>query len=114
MRNTILVICICLFLPFPTCANEATSSESVVVQDPADSYSAQSAENAKSIDETIKAIRKKPSPPLQSIWRYRYKGQIVYYASPHPAPDAPSYLYDERGEVLCSPSGGISGRGDGR
>ncbi|MFH1527690.1 MAG: hypothetical protein ABIG69_13730 [Bacteroidota bacterium] len=51
--------------------------------------------------------------PPQSIWQYKYKGQIVYYVPPQCC-DQPSTLYDKKGNVLGAPDGGFSGRGDGR
>lgn len=48
-----------------------------------------------------------------SIWRYEYKGAIVYYIPPSPCCDRLSTLYDESGEILCSPDGGITGDGNG-
>ena len=51
--------------------------------------------------------------PPQSIWRYEYKGQTVYYIPPQCC-DQYSILYDERSAILCAPDGGITGRGDGR
>lgn len=51
--------------------------------------------------------------PPQSIWRYEYKGQIVYYVPPQCC-DQFSVLYDAGGKVLCAPDGGFSGTGDGR
>lgn len=49
----------------------------------------------------------------QSIWRYTYENRDVYYVPPVCC-DVPSMLYDGDGNVLCSPDGGITGRGDGR
>ena len=51
--------------------------------------------------------------PPHRIVRYRYGGALVYYVPPVCC-DQPSVLYDERGQVLCRPDGGFSGRGDGR
>jgi hypothetical protein len=51
--------------------------------------------------------------PPQSIWRYDYKGQIVYFV-PQQCCDQPSILYDANGNVICAPDGGFSGQGDGR
>lgn len=51
--------------------------------------------------------------PPQSIYRYTYKGQTVYYVPPQCC-DQFSTLYDASGRVLCAPDGGISGRGDGK
>jgi len=53
------------------------------------------------------------SNPPRSIWRYDYKGQIVYYV-PDKCCDQLSTLYDVDGNVICHPSGGYGGDGDGR
>ena len=50
--------------------------------------------------------------PPQSIWRYEYKSQIVYYV-PAQCCDQYSTLYDANGDVICVPNGGIDGYGDG-
>jgi hypothetical protein len=51
--------------------------------------------------------------PPAAIWRYRYDGNEVYYVPPSCC-DVPSELYDQDGNLLCSPDGGLTGRGDGR
>jgi len=51
--------------------------------------------------------------PPRSIWRYDYKGQTVYYV-PDRCCDQLSTLYDVNGLVICHPSGGYGGTGDGR
>jgi hypothetical protein len=51
--------------------------------------------------------------PPQSIWRYRYNDQIVYYV-PAQCCDMFSALCDADGNVLCAPDGGIDGEGDRR
>ena len=51
--------------------------------------------------------------PPQSIWRYEYKAQLVYYV-PAQCCDMFSTLYSADGEVLCAPDGGLDGRGDGQ
>ena len=62
--------------------------------------------------QTIDKIRNKQydSPPLQ-IDEYRYKGKLVYL---HTADCCDQYnvVYDENCKGICSPSGGIDGRGD--
>lgn len=50
--------------------------------------------------------------PPGSIWRYKYKGQDVYYVPPSCC-DIPGELYDGNGEFICAPDGGITGTGDG-
>jgi hypothetical protein len=51
--------------------------------------------------------------PPQSIWRYEYKSQTVYYVPPQCC-DQYSTLYDVNGKVICAPDGGFTGRGDGK
>lgn len=51
--------------------------------------------------------------PPQSIWQYKYHEQIVYYI-PAQCCDQFSVLYDEEGNELGAPDGGITGSGDGR
>ena len=51
--------------------------------------------------------------PPSAIFRYRYAGGTVYFR-PGRCCDIPSDLYNETGELICHPDGGITGRGDGR
>jgi hypothetical protein len=51
--------------------------------------------------------------PPQSIWKYDYKGQPVYYVPPQCC-DQYSTLYDSAGTVICAPDGGFTGQGDGK
>ncbi|MGE0268589.1 MAG: hypothetical protein AB7S78_09075 [Candidatus Omnitrophota bacterium] len=53
------------------------------------------------------------SNPPASVWRYKYKGRLVYYVPPVCC-DVPSALYDTLGNLVCSPDGGLTGRGDGK
>lgn len=46
-----------------------------------------------------------------SLSKCKYKGQIVYYLPPRCC-DIPSVLYDENGNFICSPDGGMTGGGD--
>jgi len=50
---------------------------------------------------------------LVRVYRYRFDGETVYFETP-PSPDQYSTLYNQRGQVLCHPDGGLTGRGDGR
>ena len=66
------------------------------------------------LQDTIAAIKSRPAAnPPESIWQYTYQGEIVYYRPPICC-DIFSVLYDEEGNVICSPDGGIAGHGDGR
>lgn len=48
------------------------------------------------------------------VWRYTYKGQVVYFIPVHDCCDYFSELYDEAGKLVCYPDGGIGGGGDGQ
>ena len=65
------------------------------------------------IKEMIEGIKSENvwNPPAE-IWRYKYNGQTVYYILPRCC-DIPSILLDENCNTVCSPDGGITGRGDG-
>ncbi len=51
--------------------------------------------------------------PPQSIYRYQYNGQTVYYVPPQCC-DQFSTLYDSLGKTIGAPDGGLTGAGDGR
>jgi hypothetical protein len=52
------------------------------------------------------------NPPVV-ISRYRYQGQAVYFAPQHYC-DIFSHFYDDEGNVIAHPDGGITRQGDGR
>ncbi|MCT0206372.1 DUF6970 domain-containing protein [Synechococcus sp. CS-1332] len=54
-----------------------------------------------------------PGNPPQSVWRYRYRDQVVYYLPPQCC-DQYSVLFDAEGRVIGAPDGGLTGGGDGR
>ncbi len=54
-----------------------------------------------------------PGNPPQTVWRYRYRGQTVYYLPPQCC-DQFSVLLDAKGQVIAAPDGGLTGGGDGR
>lgn len=66
------------------------------------------------LDQMIKKFESDPvaNPPL-SVWKYEYKGQVVYFVPAHCC-DITSLVYDTQGTILCAPDGGIAGRGDGK
>jgi hypothetical protein len=71
-------------------------------------------DNPEWVDELIRKFKSEPvGNPPQSIWRYDYKGQVVYYIPPQCC-DQFSTLFDAEGNVICAPDGGFSGTGDGR
>jgi hypothetical protein len=51
--------------------------------------------------------------PPASLSKCIYKGRVVYYRPPRCC-DIPGILYDKNGNVICSPDGGLTGRGDGK
>ena len=64
------------------------------------------------VDQLIQQFERDPvGNPPQSIWRYEYNGQVVYYV-PAQCCDMYSTLYNADGKVFCAPDGGIDGRGD--
>jgi hypothetical protein len=66
------------------------------------------------INTLIKQFESAPvGNPPQSIWRYDYNGQVVYFV-PAQCCDIPSTVYDADGNIICAPDGGITGEGDGR
>lgn len=48
-----------------------------------------------------------------AVYRARYQGQNAYLLI-SPCCDMPNHLFDEAGVRLCAPSGGFTGRGDGK
>jgi hypothetical protein len=66
------------------------------------------------LDQLIQQFKSQPvGNPPQSIWRYEYNGQVVYYI-PAQCCDQYSTLLDAQGQVLCAPDGGFIGEGDGK
>ena len=66
------------------------------------------------VDQLIHKFQSQPvGNPPESIWRYTYRGQVVYYV-PAQCCDQYSTLYDAMGNVLCAPDGGLTGQGDGQ
>lgn len=65
----------------------------------------------------IKKIKKIKSAEIRNppakVWRYEFKGQIVYYITAYCC-DIPSELYDSDCNFICSPDGGITGNGDNK
>ncbi|MGI4884837.1 MAG: DUF6970 domain-containing protein [Janthinobacterium lividum] len=51
--------------------------------------------------------------PAYEVWQYTFRDQKVYLVTASCC-DEYITLYDECLNVLCAPSGGLSGRGDGR
>jgi len=66
------------------------------------------------IQDKITELKKQPlaNPPI-SVYQYHYNDKLVYYISA-PCCDRYTTLYDESCTVICRPSGGITGKGDGK
>ncbi|HET9826771.1 MAG TPA: hypothetical protein VFP87_15630 [Chitinophagaceae bacterium] len=66
------------------------------------------------IREKIDAIQQSPkyNPPA-TVYRYLYGNSYVYLFTSECC-DQYNYLYDRNCNILCAPSGGITGKGDGR
>src|SRR6476469_1780570 len=66
------------------------------------------------LESTIKTLSSDPSQGIpQSISRYTYKGQTVYYVRAACC-DKYNIVYDSNCNILGYPDGGFSGRGDGK
>lgn len=55
-----------------------------------------------------------PEIAPEEVWSYWFRDRRVFYVAPQYCCDLSSTLYDESGEVICHPDGGIAGSGDGR
>lgn len=66
------------------------------------------------IRQKIEAIKSAEvwNPPAK-IFSYTYDDQKVYFV-PSRCCDIPSVVYDEECNPICSPDGGITGKGDGK
>jgi hypothetical protein len=66
------------------------------------------------IQDKIEAIQQQPvfNPP-GTVYRYLYEDKYVYLFSSNCC-DQYNYLYDKDCNIICAPSGGFTGRGDGR
>jgi hypothetical protein len=66
------------------------------------------------IREKIEAILQQPkyNPPA-TVYRYSYNSQYVYLFSSNCC-DQYNYLYDKNCNMICAPTGGITGKGDGK
>lgn len=66
------------------------------------------------IQQRIDSLKRQPKQnPAASIEEYRYNGRKVYLYSA-PCCDQYNVLVDENCNQLCAPSGGFTGKGDGK
>jgi hypothetical protein len=59
-----------------------------------------------------KLITEQKGNCLTSVEKYHYQGKEVYLFESSSCADYPVVVYDENGDVICMPSGGLSGAGD--
>ncbi len=70
-------------------------------------------ENSTQIPRPIKKlIKEQRKGCLESVLKYNYQGQTVYYFDSS-CPDFYETIYDENGNIVCQ-MGGISGNGDNK
>lgn len=60
-----------------------------------------------------KLISEQKGNCLTSVQKYHYQGKEVYLFESSSCADYPATVYDVKGNVICMPSGGLSGAGDG-
>ena len=66
------------------------------------------------IVDKIEAVQQQPKyNPQATVYRYLYAGTYVYLFSSNCC-DQYNYVYDRDCNIVCAPSGGITGKGDGR
>ena len=61
-----------------------------------------------------KLISEQKDNCLTSVQKYHYQGKEAYLFESSSYADYPAVVYDENGDVICMPSGGLSGAGDGK
>ena len=69
---------------------------------------------ASCVQQKVEDFKEQPitNPPM-SVYQYTYNNTLVYYISA-PCCDRYTTLYDENCNIICRPSGGITGSGDGK
>ncbi len=60
----------------------------------------------------IQTLIKTDPQPIE-VWRYKFDGQMVYYVAADCC-DQFNSVYDSNCNLICHPSGGIAGSGDGQ
>jgi hypothetical protein len=66
----------------------------------------------KDVPDCIRNAINDAEKPMQ-LWEWRVAGNIYYYLIVSSYVDAYSPLYDENCNIICAPSGGFGGGGDG-
>jgi hypothetical protein len=67
----------------------------------------------KAVQNIVNIVVKNSGQKPDRIFQYDYKGQKVFLAE-MPCCDQFNPLFTEKGEAICSPSGGFAGVGDGK
>jgi hypothetical protein len=114
--KTITFFTAILTLSLAACAQK-TANEAAEVSNPANSSSSIPVK----LDTTLPWLQikiwdyqsKPVSSPPRSVVKTTFEGKLVYYI-PAVCCDIPSELYAEDGKLICYPSGGITGNGDGK
>lgn len=115
MKSLLLIPVLLGYLSFNTCVKSPNDPTPKDQPTPANRVDPEIPENVPScIQEEIRKMFAEPvANPPASIWQYKYKEAIVYYI-PAQCCDVPSRLLDENCNQICSPDGGMTGKGDGR
>ena len=69
--------------------------------------------SAKWVKQQIRAYEMPTNEAASQVTRKVIYAGMPAYLIPSPCCDKYDYLYDPRGVILCAPSGGFTGRGDG-
>ena len=69
--------------------------------------------SARWVKQQIRAYEMPTNEGLSQVSRKVSYGRNSAYLIPSPCCDKFDYFYDSRGVILCAPSGGFTGRGDG-
>ncbi len=64
-------------------------------------------------DKIVEISQEEVWNPPAKIYSYYYLGQTVYYF-PSRCCDIPGTLFDKDCNIICSPDGGLTGKGDGQ
>ena len=101
-----------LALSLSACAQKPAESEAEAKSEP--NISAKLDTTLPWLQIKIWEYQSKPvSNPPRSVFKTTFEGKPVYYVPPVCC-DIPSELYAEDGKLMCYPSGGFTGAGDGR
>jgi len=74
----------------------------------------QSGDSPEWLEQLIVSLQAEPvANPPATITQFRYQGATVYYLAPRCC-DVASEVLSADGSLVCSPDGGLSGRGDGK